>query len=161
MEAPATVCRRCKAPSEGKRHCPACLQRHAQERLIRKNKRVQQGLCTSCGVPSTPPFKLCVKCRKDRLVYAKDRMVARRSRGACTRCTKPTEQGRGFCPDCLARSRQKYAEETAAGILHATAKRRLERKAAGLCIHCGDLPATEGACSCAPCRETIRLKRMW
>ena len=102
----------------------------------------------------------------------------RKAAGICTKCGKaPARPERTTCEPCAeqhrARDRARHARAKAEGIPYGgrdpearrragrkRSRRRSEaRKAAGLCIRCGNVPPEEGRAMCEPCREDRRAAK--
>ena len=98
--------------------------------------------------------------------------------GICTKCGRaPARPGRTTCEPCAerhrARDRARHARAKAEGIPYGgrdpearrragrkRSRRRSEvRKAAGLCIRCGNVPPEEGRAMCEPCRDDRRVAK--
>ena len=99
----------------------------------------------------------------------------RREAGICTKCGRsPARPERSLCEPCAERSRirdrARHAEAKAQGIPYGgrdpETKRRADRersrrrsearRAAGICVRCGNAPPAEGRAMCEPCREDRR-----
>ena len=110
---------------------------------------------------------------RDRRLHAE-----RKAAGICTRCGRaPAPPERTTCKPCAerhrARDRARYAKAKARGIPYGgrdpearrrdgreRGRRRGEaRKAAGLCIRCGNVPPDEGRSMCEPCRDDRRAAK--
>ena len=109
----------------------------AQRARLRREARIEQGLCGKCGerLPD-PGFTLCGSCREKR--RASDRAHRARTRG------KPYG---GRDPDRCRRADRARDRRC-----------RRERQDAGLCSQCGREPVTEGGSVCEPCREERRAR---
>ena len=99
----------------------------------------------------------------------------RKAAGICTKCGRaPAPPERTTCEPCAeqhrARDRARHAKAKAEGVPYGgrdpearrragrkRSRRRSEaRKAAGMCIRCGNVPPEEGRAICEPCREDRR-----
>ena len=125
---------RCRDPDNAKRY-----ERERSRRLHAERKAA--GICTKCGgAPARPERTTCEPCAEKH--RARDR--ARHAQG----------EGRG---DPLWRSRSRKPGATRG---RKRSRRRSEaRKAAGLCIRCGNAPPAEGRAMCEPCREDRRAAK--
>ena len=102
----------------------------------------------------------------------------RKAAGICTKCGRaPARPERTLCEPCAekhrARDRARHAKAKAQGIPYGgrdpearrradrerTCRRRAARRAADLCIRCGNLPPAEGRSMCEPCREDRRAAK--
>ena len=102
----------------------------------------------------------------------------RKAAGTCTKCGRaPARPGRTTCEPCAeqhrARDRARHARAKAEGIPYGGRdpearrragrkrgrRRRENRRAAGLCIRCGNLPPAEGRSMCEPCRDDRRAAK--
>ena len=105
------------------------------------------------------------------------RAAERRAQGLCIKCGKnPLAPERSLCEACgergRAAERARYARGKAAGDLYGgrnpegrrrmarerNRKRRIERREAGLCVRCGELPPAESSVVCEACREARRAE---
>ena len=105
------------------------------------------------------------------------RAAERRARGTCPKCGKnPPAPERSLCATCLemgrTAERARYARGKAAGDPYGgrnpegrrrmarerNRKRRRERREAGLCVRCGELPQAENSVVCEACREERRAE---
>lgn len=150
------VCRRCKVPIRRGRHCLACAQQVAEVRKKRIADHADRGLCTRCAQPTTPPFRLCDKCRAYSLAVVSARFQERRNAQKCPRCGGPRSDAvHKHCGPCRELHRQRYSKE----IVHATTARREKRKAEGLCMYCGKVPPADGLVSCRSCLDRRKKNR--
>ena len=102
------------------------------------------GRCASCCVPHAGPGVYCPRCVEQRKVSWRRRYAALRASGRCTDCkVRYTAKGRSRCTDCAAVARQRHRARDA------------QRRAAGICIHCGKRPIAAGG-RCTPCREAMK-----
>ena len=149
---------------------PAEGRRKDRDRTARLTAaRTAAGLCTRCGkTEPLPARRLCAPCNEKRNAatpsagppaFARSAAGLRRAPGARL-CEPCAEQHR-------ARDRARHARTKAEGIPYGgrdpEARRRAgrerslrrseARKAAGLCIRCGNVPPGEGRAMCEPCRE--------
>ena len=104
--------------------------------------------------------------------------AGRKAASICTRCGKaPARPERTTCEPCAeqhrARDRARHARAKAEGIPYGgrdpearrragrkRSRRRSEaRKAAGLCIRCGNVPPEDGRAMCEPCRDDRRAAK--
>ena len=151
------------------------------ERYHRRTaERRARGLCLKCGKrPPAPHRSQCGACAAkkrpaDRTRHHR-RTVARIATGMCPKCGKrPPASGRGVCGSCAEKcnkaSRARDARLRAGGLprrdperarAYERERRRREveqRRAAGLCLHCGKAPALEGRTACDPCNEKRRAR---
>ena len=125
--------------AEGKpRRDPAQAKRYERERSRRQHaERKAGGICTKCGkVPPAPERTLCEPC-------AEQHRARDRARHARAKAEGIPYGGRD--PEARRRAGRKRS------------RRRSEaRRAAGLCIRCGNVPPEEGRAMCKPCREDRR-----
>lgn len=139
-----------------------------------KKERVAAGLCALCGKNpiSSRSKKLCDECRIKQNKYALDsakrhwnkvqprqyaRVLELKENGKCSRCGK-ARAGSGsdwLCAECLAYDRQ-HNRQRAATHNEYLRSRYYERRAAGLCVRCGN-PA-EGKAQCQTCLDKQRKK---
>ena len=137
------------APYGGRK--PGSRRRMARERSKRRRReRKAAGLCTACG--ERHPVEggaVCETCRETRRAEERKLYAARRAKGLCGRCGRPTFAGAAQCGPCAAieegRARRKNAASRAR-----YAKRRAQR----LCVDCGEHAGA--AARCEPC-----ARRSW
>ena len=110
-----------------------------------------------------------------RVFTAETKHAERKAAGICTKCGRtPARPERTTCEPCAerhrARDHARHARAKAEGIPYGgrdpEARRRAGRKrsrrrsearrAAGMCIRCGNVPPKEGRAMCEPCREDRR-----
>ena len=163
----AGLCTRCgrTEPLPERRLCAACNdKRNAASRARDARLRTE-------GKPRRDPAQAKQYEReRSRTVYAE-----RAAAGLCTKCGREQARPeRTTCEPCAAqhraRDRDRHARAKAEGIPYGgrdpearrragrkRSRRRSEaRKAAGLCIRCGNVPPEEGRSMCEPCREDRR-----
>ncbi|MDE0331876.1 MAG: hypothetical protein OXL41_08405 [Nitrospinae bacterium] len=123
------------------------------------------------------PYKDPEKGRQRERERHRRRVADRRAQGLCIKCGKhPPAPERSLCEVCgergRAAERARYARGKAAGDPYGgrnpdgrrrmarerNRKRRRERKEAGLCTRCGELPPAEGSVVCEACREARRAE---
>ena len=123
------------------------------------------------------PYKDPEKGRQKERERHRKRAADRRTKGLCIKCGKhPPASGRSLCEACgergRAAERARYARGKAAGNPYGgrnpegrrrmarerNKRRRIERKEAGLCVRCGELPPAEGSVVCEACREARRAE---
>ena len=152
--------------------------------LARYHRRVAErkarGLCLKCGKrPPAPHRSQCGPCIEKRrsadLARHHRRTAERAAQGLCPKCGKqPAAAGRSLCEACNEKrnraSRARDARLRAAGMPRRDpararayererSRREVEqRRAAGLCLHCGKAPALEGRTTCGPCAEARRAR---
>ena len=149
------------------------------ERYHRRTaERRAKGLCLKCGKrPPAPHRRQCEPCAEKRrtadLERYHRRTAGRAAAGLCPKCGKrPPAPERSQCEPCLekdaAAGRARDARLRAAGMPRRDPERaRLyerersrretaERRAAGLCLRCGNSPAVEAGTMCEPCAEVRR-----
>ena len=151
------------------------------ERYHRRTaERKAKGLCLKCGKrPPAPHRSQCEPCiekrRRADLACHHRRTAERAARGLCPKCGKqPPATGRTLCEACNEKrnraSRARDARLRAAGMTRRDPERARayerersrretgQRRAAGLCLHCGKAPALEGRTTCEPCGEQRRAR---
>ena len=151
------------------------------ERYHRRTaERRAKGLCLKCGKrPPAPHRSQCEPCAEKRrpadLARHHRRTAERADQGLCPKCGKrPPAPERTLCEPCGAKrnraSRTRDARLRAAGMPRRDRKRARayerersrreadERRAAGLCLHCGKVPVMEGRTACEPCAEQRRAR---
>ena len=143
-------------------------------------ERKTRGLCLKCGTrPPAPHRSQCEPCIEKRrtadLARHHRQSAERAARSLCPRCGKrPPAPGRSMCEACNEKrnraSRARDARLRAAGIPRRDPERTRayergrsrraagQRRAAGLCLHCGKAPALEGRTTCGPCAEARRAR---
>ena len=146
----------------------------------RTAERRAKGLCLKCGKrPPAPHRSQCEPCIEKRrsadLARHHQQTAERAARGLCPKCGKqPPATGRTLCEACNEKrnraSRARDARLRAAGMPRrdperarayerGRSRREVEqRRAAGLCLHCGKAPALEGRTTCGPCAEARRAR---
>ena len=126
---------------------PESRRRAARERIkLRRLKRSEEGLCTSCG--DRPPAgggTACEPCREARRAAERGLYAQRRSAGSCGRCGGPAFGGASRCGPCAALCDGRDRKRRNAARRGRYAKRR----ARCLCTDCGE-PA-QGTARCEPC----------
>jgi 5-methylcytosine-specific restriction endonuclease McrA len=104
--------------------------------------------------------------------------LSRKERGLCQSCSNPSREGMVLCQECADKCRERYRKKAASGycsrngcwnVVASGASRCKEcrvkrsvyvtqvykdRKAGGLCPHCGKVPPEDGFESCSPCRAS-------
>ena len=163
----AGLCTRCgkTEPLPERRLCTPCNERRNAA------SRVRDARLRAEGKPRRDPAQAKLYEReRARLQHAE-----RKAAGICTKCgCAPARPERTTCEPCAeqhrARDRARHARAKAEGIPYGgrdpearrragrkRSRRRSEaRKAAGLCIRCGNVPPEEGRAMCEPCREDRR-----
>ena len=130
---------------------PESRRRMARERSKRRRReRVEAGLCTACG--ERPPVEggtVCETCREARRAEERKLYAARRAKGLCGRCGRPTFAGAAQCGPCAALEEGRATKKNAA-----SRARYAKRRARRLCVDCGR-PAGLAA-RCEPC-----ARRSW
>ena len=125
--------------AEGKpRRDPERTREYERERSRRQHaERRAAGICTKCGrAPARPERTLCESCAERHRVRDRDRSAKAKAQGI-------PYGGRG--PEARRRSDRERS------------RRRSEaRRAAGVCVRCGNAPLAEGRAMCEPCREDRR-----
>ena len=146
----------------------------------RTAERRAAGLCLKCGKrPPAPHRSQCGPCIEKRrsadLARHHRRTAERAARGLCPKCGKqPPATGRTLCEACNEKrnraGRARDARLRAAGTPRRDRERARayerersrreveQRRAAGLCRHCGKAPALEGRTTCGPCAEARRAR---
>ena len=123
------------------------------------------------------PYKDLETGRKKERERHRKRVAERRAKGLCPKCGKhPPASERSLCASCLERGckseRARYERGKAAGDPYGgrnpegsrrmarerNKRRRRERKEAGLCTGCGELPPAGGSVVCEVCREARRAE---
>lgn len=122
----------------------ACrLRRKADYQTAYLHQRKADGVCVDCGkVPPRPGSVRCEACAARKRVLRREKIA----KGLCPRCSRPSQDGRVTCPDCLAKGRTRAD------------KRRKERRQAGLCILCGKNTVPPPYTICLPCRIKKRAR---
>lgn len=122
-----------------------------------------EGLCTKCGKPNpTPDKSVCPECSERRKAQKKIRYEYMKRIGKCVRCGKnDAEPGKTMCLECAGKESDdyfsKYREKKLEYCKAYDAKRRLDRKANGICVYCGKRPAdTKSLCVC--CKAMFRKR---
>ena len=117
------------------------IRQSAKQHLARHHRRTAeraaQGLCPKCGKqPPAPGRSLCEACNEKRNRASRARDARLRAAGMPRRDP--------------ARARAYERERS---------RREVEqRRAGGLCLHCGKAPALEGRTTCGPCAEARRAR---
>ena len=164
------LCPRCgKAePVPGLTLCETCVEKR------NRAGRARDARLRAEGTPRRDPARAKEYEReRSRRLYA-----SRVAAGTCTKCGKaPAREGRTTCEPCaerhLARDRERLARARAEGLPYGGrdpekkrkagrkhGRRRTEaRRAAGLCIRCGNAQPAEGRSMCEPCRENRRAAK--
>lgn len=109
-------------------------------------KRVENGLCVSCGVKIPQDWaghKRCPTCEKLSYESNHKRYEDRKNRRLCVRCGSPLDGYYVFCSSCREKQNQKGAV------------RYQMLKAQGICPWCKK-PASEGHALCEDCRRIRR-----
>ena len=163
----AGLCLRCgkSEPVPERTLCASCNEKQ------NRAGRARDARLRAEGRPRRDPAKAKLYEReRSRALYA-ERVAA----GVCTKCGRAeTVPDRTTCEPCAvkhrARDRDRYERAKAQGIPYGgrnpearrragrkRSRRRSEaRKAAGVCIRCGNAPPEEGRSMCEPCREDRR-----
>jgi hypothetical protein len=116
------ICTRCGDTYDGDRAtCPKCRRKSRQERILRYNSRLLQGLCPECGGPRDLEGFQCSKCRAKMNIaqskiapprknkYQADYLKHNRSQGLCPSCgSRRDDPTRVYCSKCRARARKRY-----------------------------------------------------
>lgn len=106
------------------------------------------GLCPRCGKPSKK--SLCPDCMNRQKKYQQENIKFFKRIGLC-KCGKKPTNGKRYCDECLAKSRDWYMKK---GKQNYKARReRLKRD--GICVACGKNRATNGV-KCNSCMEKER-----
>ncbi len=164
------LCPKCgKAPPAPNRAlCPSC----SEKRNLAA--RARDARLRAEGTPRRDPAKAREYEReRDRRLY-----VERTAAGVCTKCGKaPARPDRTTCEPCAekhrAHDRKRLARAKAEGLPYCGRdpekrreagrkhgrRRTKARRAAGLCIRCGNAPPVEGRSMCEPCREDRRVAK--
>ena len=143
-------------------------------------ERRVKGVCLKCGKrPPAPHRSQCEPCieKRQRADLARHhRQTAEyAARGLCPKCGKqPPASGRTLCEACNEKrnraSRARDARLRAAGMPRRDPERTRayerersrreveQRRAAGLCLHCGKAPALGGRTTCEPFAEARRAR---
>ena len=163
----AGLCLKCgKVPPVPERTlCEPCLEkRRAADRARTARLRAE-------GKPRRDPGRT----REYERERSRRQHAERRAAGLCTKCGKAkASPERTLCEPCAetrrAQDRARHAKAKAEGIPYGgrdpEAKRRADRersrrrsearRAAGICVRCGNAPPAEGRAMCEPCREDRR-----
>lgn len=120
----AGLCQECGEPANGKGRCEKHLAAMRAYSARKRQQRISAGLCTECG--TRKPVKGSPYCRKHRAYYIEASRRWYRDGGTC----RP--HGARVCEKCAAVRRQDERANYRS--------RRAARKAAGLCLACGDRP---------------------
>ena len=123
------------------RRDPAKAREYERERSRRLYaERVAVGTCTKCGkAPARPDRTTCEPCAEKHRERDRERLVRAKAEG-------------------LPYGGRDPKKKREAGRKHG--RRRTEaRRAAGLCIRCGNAPPAEGRSMCEPCREDRRAAK--
>jgi RNA polymerase sigma factor (sigma-70 family) len=95
------MCPACGArpPKEDRSLCDGCLKKAAQHQARKQAQRKASGLClqSGCKGKSDPPHALCKTHREQLRKYADARWQARKARGLCRQCDRPSIQGQTYC----------------------------------------------------------------
>ena len=164
------LCPRCgkTEPEPGLTLCASCNGKR------NRAGRARDARLRADGTPRRDP----AKAREYERERSRRLHAERKAAGICTKCGKaPAHPDRTTCEPCAekhrARDRERFARAKAeghpyggrdpekkrmAGRKHG--RRRTEaRRAAGLCIRCGNAPPAEGRSMCEPCRENRRAAK--
>ena len=166
----AGLCLKCgkTEPAPERTLCEPCLEkRRAADRARSARLRAE-------GKPRRDP----VQAKRYERERSRRQHAERKAAGICTKCGRaPARPERTLCEPCAeqhrARDRTRHAQAKAQGIPYGgrdpEARRRAGRKrsrrrsetrrAAGLCIRCGNVPPEEGRAMCEPCREDRRVAK--
>ena len=127
------LCPRCgkEPPAPERSLCAPCGEKRRAADRARYKKAKSQGKLYGGADPKTK--------RRTARRRSRERLLARRDAGVCTRCGKNTPaEGRTACTPC------RDARQAAEREMYAV------RRAARLCVRCGG-PTTDGGSRCAPC----------
>lgn len=108
--------------------------------MTRYTRRIDQGLCGTCGTQREPETKtVCNACKEKTRLRAIDKRAKAAAESKCSSCYKrPNEEGKSKCSQCL--NAAAASQRRKAG----------KRKRAGLCPSCGE-PVMPDKVVCAPC----------
>ena len=135
----ADLARSARLRAEGKpRRDPERTREYERERSRRQHaERRAAGICTKCGrAPARPERTLCDPCAERHRVRDRDRHAKARAQGIPYGGRDPETKRRAD------RERSRRRSEA--------------RRAAGVCVRCGNAPPAEGRAMCEPCREDRR-----
>lgn len=122
-----------------------------------------EGLCTKCGKPNpTPDKSLCPDCAERDRERKRNKVKYMKRIGKCIRCGKnDAEPGKTMCLECAGKESDdyflKYREKKLEYCKVHDAKKRLERKANGICVCCGKRPADTKSL-CVQCKAMYRKR---
>ena len=164
------LCPKCgkAAPEPERTLCASCNEQRNRAARARDARRRAE------GAPRRDP----VKAREYERERSRRQYAERTAAGVCTKCGKaPARPDRTTCEPCAekhrVRDRQRLARAKAEGSPYGGrdpekrrkagrkhGRRRTEnRRAAGLCIRCGQASPAEGRSMCEPCRENRRAAK--
>ena len=163
----AGLCLKCgKAePAPERTLCEPCLEKRRAADRARTARLQAEG----------KPRRDVEKAREYERERSRHQHAERRAAGICTKCGKaPASPERTLCQPCAevrrAHDRVRHAKAKAQGTPYGgrdpEARRRADRersrrrsqarRAAGICVRCGNAPPAEGRAMCEPCREDRR-----
>lgn len=166
----AGMCPRCgkREPEPGLANCSPCNERQTAASRARDSRLRAEGRPTR-----DPERANAYQRERKRRLHA-----GRAAAGICTRCGRAQAlSGGSACEPCAekrrAHDRVRHARAKAQGLAYGgrdpetkrqagrkhSRKRSEARKAAGLCIRCGKVPAAPDRSMCEPCRENRRQAR--
>jgi len=95
-------CSVCDDPAvDGRTRCEYHLQRARDVSKNRRDRLVNNGLCTACNIrPPEMGKKNCAKCRARRTEWQRKDRAKKREQGLCYACGKPTQDGKTYCIHC-------------------------------------------------------------
>lgn len=130
-----------------------------------KQKKIEQGLCVSCGKPRTTGKRLCDACLKKERIRSQENRNFYKKIGVCTRCGKNKVFGDfRTCDECQAEmmiyrknhytteQKQKWQEK----FKVKEKEQYHERLKMGLCTKCGKRKPKTGRKKCEMCLEKDR-----
>lgn len=136
---------------EARSHCARCFAKHLAGLTERRRTRRAAGVCIECGGYSAGK-KRCPEHTAQAKVWEVTGRLRRQAAGLCSECRNPAEPDRKRCKKHGADARRRYEARGAKGPAAMKALREA-RKAAGLCITCGKVPAAPERVRCAECAE--------
>ena len=135
------LCPKCgkESPAPERSLCAPCGEKRRAAERARYNKARSKGKLYGGANPKTK--------RRTARRRSRERQLARRDAGVCTRCGRnPPAEGGTTCTPC------RHARQEAERELYAA------RRAAGLCGRCG-VAATDGGSRCVPCAVIEEQRR--
>ena len=163
----AGLCLKCgkTEPAPERTLCEPCLEKRRAADRARTARLRAEG----------KPRRDMEKAREHERERSRRQHAERRAAGICTKCGKAqASPDRTLCQPCAevrrAHDRARHAKAKAQGIPYGgrdpEARRRADRersrrrsearRAAGICVRCGNAPPAEGRALCEPCREDRR-----